>query len=88
MHVHRPMVMWGAHTRVCEGVGRDGSPEGFDSIGGTAEFTNHISTYKEGVGRDGSPEGFDSIRGTAEFTNHNASNIHLLNKSGWGYSSK
>ena len=26
-----------------EGVGRDGSPEGFDSIGGTAEFTNHIS---------------------------------------------
>ena len=42
-----------------EGVGRDGSPEGFDSIGGTAEVTNHISTYKQGVGRDGSPEGFD-----------------------------
>ena len=42
-------------------VGRDGSPESFDSIGGTAEFTNHISIYKEGVGRYGSPEGFDSI---------------------------
>ena len=41
-----------------------------DSIGGTAEFTNHISTYKEGVGRDGSPEGFDSNGGTVEFANH------------------
>ena len=50
---------------------------------GTAEFTNHISTYKEGVGRDGSPEGFDSNGGTAEFTNDISTDKEDVGRDEW-----